>query len=67
MTDSRAKHLCEIGSSLFTKKHGWDELAQEIAENFYPLRSDFTSPFTLGEDFSGGLMESFPVQTRECP
>lgn len=63
--DSRARELLQIGKSLFSKKEQWNELNQEIAENFYPLRADFTSDFTLGTDFSTGLMESFPVQARE--
>lgn len=63
--DSRAKELIQIGDALFTKKNQHDSLNQEIAENFYPLRADFTSSFSLGEDFSGDLMESFPVQARE--
>lgn len=63
--DSRAKELVKIGDGLFGKKTQHDELNQEIAENFFPLRADFTAPFSLGEDFSGDLMESFPVQARE--
>lgn len=63
--DSRAKELVTIGKSLFTKKEQWNQLCQEIAENFYPLRADFVSDFTLGEDFAMGLMDSFPVQSRE--
>lgn len=63
--DSRADHLKKVGDGLFKKKRQWDELCQEIAENFYPLRADYTSSFTLGEDFSVDLMESFPVQARE--
>lgn len=63
--DSRAKELVQIGESLFSKKRQWDELCQDIAENFYPMRSDFTESFTLGTDFSTDLMESFPVQARE--
>ena len=65
MEDHRAKELVRQGTSLFTKKRGWDELCQEIAENNYPMRADFTSPFTLGEDFSEDLMDSYPVQARE--
>lgn len=65
MEDSRAKELCRIGSTLFTKKGPWDSLCQEIADNYYPLRSDFTRELALGDDFSTGLMESFPVQSRE--
>lgn len=63
--DSRAKELVQIGDSLFKKKVQWDALCQEIAENFYPMRADFTTSFTLGEDFSTDLMESYPVQARE--
>lgn len=63
--DSRAKSLVEIGGKLFSKKQQWDQLCQEIAENIYPMRADFTSSFTLGEDFSEDLMESYPVQARE--
>ena len=65
MEDSRAKELCRIGTTLFTKKGPWDSLCQEIADNYYPLRSDFTRELALGDDFSTGLMESFPVQSRE--
>lgn len=63
--DTRAKELVNIGNGLFTKKRSWDELQQEIAEQVYPLRADFTSPFTLGEDFGENLMDSYPVQARE--
>lgn len=63
--DSRARELVKIGGSLFSKKQQLDQLNQEIAEQLYPMRADFTSPFTLGEDFSEDLMESFPSQARE--
>lgn len=63
--DSRAKELVTIGDSLFAKKIQWDELCQEIAENFYPMRADFTQSFTLGDDFAENIMESYPVQARE--
>lgn len=63
--DSRARHLVAVGKKLFAAKAQYDSLCQEIAENFYPLRADFTTSFTLGEDFSTDLMESFPVQARE--
>lgn len=59
--DSRARELVTIGDSLFKKKEPWDQLAQEIAEQFYPLRADFTEGFTLGDDFGSGVMDSFPV------
>lgn len=63
--DSRAQTLCQIGDSLFSKKKSWDSLCQELADNFYPMRSDFTSSLDLGSDFSTDLMDSFPVQSRE--
>jgi hypothetical protein len=63
--DTRAKELCRIGSSLFSKKLPYDSLCQDIAENYYPLRSDFTRTLALGDDFTNQLMESFPVQARE--
>lgn len=65
MTDSRAKEHCRIGTGLFTKKQPYNTLCQEIADHFYPLRSDFTRSLELGDDFSTGLMESYPVQARE--
>lgn len=61
--DTRAKELVKIGDSLFAKKQTYDSLCQEIAEQFYPLRADFTTTFTLGTDFATGLMDSFPVMS----
>lgn len=63
--DSRAKELVRIGERLFTRKQPWNDLCQELADNLYPLRADFTTSFTLGEDFSLDIMDSFPVQARE--
>lgn len=65
MEDSRARELCRVGSTLFSKKQPWDTLCQDIAENYYPLRSDFTRTLSLGDDFTTDLMESYPVQARE--
>lgn len=63
--DSRAKQLCEIGAKLFSKKQPWDTLCQDIAEQFYPMRSDFTSSLSLGDDFQLDVMDSYPLQARE--
>lgn len=64
--DSRAQKLVEIGDQLFSKKKtGWDSICQDIAEQFYPMRADFTSGLNLGSGFSNDLMDSFPVQARE--
>jgi hypothetical protein len=63
--DSRAKELVSIGDKLFAKKSQWDSLMQEVAEYIYPMRGDFTQTFSLGDDFSADLMDSFQVQARE--
>ena len=63
--DENARELTRIGDGLFKKKLTWDELCQDIAENFYPLRADFTTSFNLGDDFGTDLMESYPVLARE--
>lgn len=63
--DSRAKRLVEIGDGLFSAQTPWNNLRQEIAELFYPIRSDFTRTLSIGEDFQTGLMDSYPVQARE--
>lgn len=39
-------------------------LLQEIAENFYPERADFTVRREVGDEFAGNLMSSFPVLCR---
>ncbi|NLS19895.1 hypothetical protein HGP16_25485 [Rhizobium sp. P40RR-XXII] len=65
MSDSVARELCRIGGSLFSKKLPWDSLCQDIADNYYPMRSDFTRELALGDDFTTNLMESYPVQARE--
>lgn len=63
--DSRARELVSIGDKLFQKKEQWNSLNQEVAEYIYPMRADFTQSFTLGDDFSMDLMDSFQVQARE--
>jgi len=63
--DSRAKELVSIGDKLFSKKEPWNSLCQEIAENYFPMRADFTTSISLGDDFSSNLMDSFTVQSRE--
>lgn len=65
MQDTRAKELARVGDKLFSDKLTYNQLCQEIAENFYPLRADFTSRLGLGSDFSEDIMDSYPVQARE--
>jgi hypothetical protein len=62
--DARAKELCGIGDALFSKKAPLDSLNQEIAENFYPERADFTRDLSLGQEYAEHLMDSYPVMMR---
>jgi hypothetical protein len=59
-----AKQLCEQGDQLFGKRTQLMTLWQEIADNFYPERADFTVSRTLGEEFAADLMTSYPVIVR---
>ena len=59
-----AKQLVELATELFTKKQPLTSLHQEIADNFYPERADFTIMRSMGTDFAANLMSSYPVQCR---
>lgn len=58
------QHLLEQGGQLFSKRSAILTLWQEIAENFYPERADFTASRSLGQDFAAHLMTSYPVMAR---
>lgn len=58
------KKLFEQGEQLFTKRSSLINLWQEIAENFYPERADFTVKRSLGTDFAANLTTSYPVLAR---
>ncbi len=62
--DARARQLIEIGDSLFSKREVWISLNQDIAEQFYSLRADFTTTFDPGRVMSENQMESTPEQNR---
>ncbi len=59
-----AKGLCDLAEDLFGKKTELNSLHQEIAQNFYPERADFTITRSLGTDFAANLMSSYPVLCR---
>lgn len=63
-TDARAKELTEIGDKLFSERQSLLSLWQEISEQFYPERSDFTVARSLGQEFADHLMDSYPVRAR---
>jgi len=59
-----AKELCAVADNLFSKKLSLNSLWQEVAENFYPERADFTITRAMGTDFAANLMTSYPVLCR---
>lgn len=58
------KQLRDLADDLFGKKMSLNSLHQEVAENFYPERADFTVKRSLGTDFAANLMSSYPIQCR---
>jgi hypothetical protein len=66
MSKSRCREIVEIGDRLFSSRGSLMSLWQDIAENFYPERADFTTTRTLGDDFASYLMTGYPpLQLRE--
>ena len=59
-----AKKLFETGENLYSKRSSLLNLWQEIAENFYPERADFTISRSLGVNFADNLTTSYPILTR---
>lgn len=57
-------HVKMLGDNLFSKRMSLLSLWQELAENFYPARADFTRTLSLGTDRNGSLMTSAPVIAR---
>lgn len=64
MIHAGAKDLISQGDSLFSERGTLMSLWQEIADNYYPERADFTSVRTLGSDFASGLNSSYPLYVR---
>lgn len=62
--DSRAKGLIEQGNALFEKRRSLVLLWQELADNFYVERADFTVGRHLGAEFAENLTTSFPLMAR---
>jgi hypothetical protein len=52
------------GEALFSKRGQLMTLWQEIAENFYPERADFTATKSLGDEFADHLETSYPLLAR---
>jgi hypothetical protein len=63
-SSQRAKDLIAQGDKLFSKRSTLMSLWQEVADNFYVERADFTAVRTLGEDYAAGLNTSYPLIVR---
>lgn len=59
-----AKQLRSLGEDTFSKKEPLNTFHQEIAENFYPERADFTVRRQIGYDFAANLTTSYPILCR---
>ncbi len=59
--DSRISALQKESDELFTKRGNLLSFWQEVGEQFYPQRADFTSMRSLGEDFAANLTTSYPI------
>lgn len=56
--------LMQVGERLFTSRGSLISLWQEISDNFYPERADFTASRSLGTEFAAHLMTSYPILAR---
>lgn len=57
----RVRELAEQGDRLFNKRMPLMSLCQVQAEQFYPIRADFTKKHYLGEEFASNLMTGRPA------
>lgn len=62
--DSKIQHIRQMADFAFERRGSLLSLWQEIADNFYPERADFTVTRSLGTDFASNLTTSFPIQAR---
>lgn len=59
-----AKALIGRGDQLYTKRGSLLSLWQEVADQCYPERADFTVSRSLGTDFASNLVTSYPIMLR---
>lgn len=58
------KKLVGQGDQLFANRGTLLLLWQDIAEQFYPERADFTVKREIGDDYAGNLTSSYPLLVR---
>ena len=59
-----AELMCGRSVELFSQRQNLLSLWQDVADNFYPERADFTSIRPEGSDFASHLMTSSPLLQR---
>ena len=57
----RPREIAQRAAMLFSDRKAITTLWQEIAENFYPQRADFTIRRYIGEEFAEHLYSSYPI------
>lgn len=62
--DKDDKDILAQGNELFSQRAPLLSLWQEVANNFYVERADFTTARGLGDDFAAHLTTSYPVLAR---
>lgn len=62
--DKDLRDIVAQGEELFSKRLPLLSLWQEVGDNFYPERADFTVGRNFGEDFAGHLTTSYPIIAR---
>lgn len=58
------KELVSQGDQLFSNRGTLMSMWQEIADNFYVERADFTSTRSMGDNFADHLTTSYPILVR---
>lgn len=64
MISASLRDLLTYSAKLFTSRSHLLSLWQEIGDNFYPERADFTFKRSLGTEFASHLMDSYPLLVR---
>lgn len=58
------KEIIAQGDHLFSQRSSLVSLWQDIADNFYVERADFTASRSMGDDFAAHLTTSYPLLAR---
>jgi hypothetical protein len=60
----RVRELVQQGDAEFSKWYPWLTLCQTLADNFYPMRADFTRERYMSEEFASYLMTGRPAMAH---